>query len=63
LNKNKDFQKEKDKNFSLKMYGGNDEPVDEEQKEDERQDTEENVNIKNFLFYNMVYDLKIRIEV
>lgn len=61
VNKNKDFQKEKDKNFSLKMFGGNDEQETEE--EEEKQETEESINIKNFLFYNMVYDLKIRIEV
>jgi hypothetical protein len=58
MNKNKDFQKEKEKNFSLKMYGGND-----EQETEQTEETEESVNIKNFLFYNMVYDLKIRIEV
>jgi len=58
MNKNKDFQKEMEKNFSLKMYGGND-----EQETEQTEETEESVNIKNFLFYNMVYDLKIRIEV
>ena len=62
MNKNKDFQKEKEKNFSLKMYGGNDEQ-EQEQETEQTEETEESVNIKNFLFYNMVYDLKIRIEV
>jgi hypothetical protein len=62
MNKNKDFQKEKERNFSLKMYGGNDQQETEQEQEQE-QETEESVNIKNFLFYNMVYDLKIRIEV
>lgn len=59
LNKNKDFQTEKERNFSLKMFGGDGE---EEEEKEKPEDTLENVNIKKFLFYNMVYDLKIRIE-
>lgn len=61
MNKNKNFQKEKERNFSLKMYGGNNESTYGEN-EEKTEETEESVNIKNFLFYNMVYDLKIRIE-
>ena len=56
LNKNKEFQKEKDKNFSFKINGGdgNNNEIAENQ--------DDITNIKNFLLYNMNSDLKIRIE-
>jgi hypothetical protein len=60
LNKNKEFQEEKDKKFSFKMSGGNYE--NEEQTTEESTIEENNINIKKFLFYNMISDLKIRIE-
>lgn len=55
-NKNNDFQREKEANFSFKMSGGDSETNTEEINND-------NIEIEKFLFYTMKNDLNIRIVV